>query len=76
MKQLVTELQAKEDITMTTAEVRANYKYHHTASRRGYESRKSDGHVEEYNGRFGKGYIIVTPRWDTTSYVNIEYYIA
>ena len=52
-----------------------NYKEHHTASRRGYESRKSKGHVEPYNGRFGKGYVVVTPRRDTTQYVNVTYYI-
>ena len=51
------------------------YYLHHTSSRRGYESRKTEGHVEEYNGRFGKGYIIVRPRYDTTQYVFYEYYI-
>lgn len=62
---------------MTVSELRnnPNYEWHHYASRRGYESRKSEGHVEPYEGRFGKGYILVTPRWDTTSYVWIEYYI-
>ena len=30
---------------------------HHSASRRGYETRKlPEGHVEIYNGKFGKGY--------------------
>lgn len=52
------------------------YTLHHTASRRGYESRKGNGHTEEYTGKFGAGYIVVTPRWDTTQYVNIAYYIA
>ena len=63
---------------MTVKELEANKKYrvHHTASRRGYESRKGDGHVEAYNGRFGKGYIAVTPRYDTKRYVYITYYIA
>lgn len=63
---------------MTVQEIRNNnsYKYHHTGSRRGYESRKGDGHTEVYKGRFGKGYIVVSPRWDTTQYVNVEYYIA
>lgn len=51
------------------------YKIHHTASRRGYESRKGKGHVEEYNGRFGVGFIHVKPRYDTTQYVSITYYI-
>lgn len=52
------------------------YTLHHTASRRGYESRKGTGHLEQYSGKYGKGYILVTPRYDTTRYVNITYYIA
>lgn len=62
---------------MTVQELRnnTNYTYHHTGRRRGYESRKTDGHVEEYNGRFEKGFIAVIPRFDTTQYVYIEYYI-
>lgn len=59
----------------TIEEIRKTMKLHHIGSRRGYESRKGEGHVEQYNGRFGEGYIIVTPRWDTTQYVNVEYYI-
>lgn len=63
---------------MSVSELKSNpaYKYHHTSLRRGYESRKSEGHVEPYSGRFGKGYIAVTPRWDSTCYVNVSYYIA
>lgn len=62
---------------MTVKELKENkgYTIHHTASRRGYISRKGEGRVESYNGKFGKGYILVTPRYDTTSYVNITYYI-
>ena len=52
-----------------------NYRLHHSASRRGYISRNSDGRVEAYRGRFGIGYLLVTPRHDTTQYVNIAYYI-
>lgn len=49
---------------------------HHSASRRGYETRKlPEGHVETYNGKFGTGYIHVTPRWDTTQYVDLTYYV-
>lgn len=47
----------------------------HTASRRGYLSRQSSGTVERYKGRYGEGYILVTPRRDTTLYVGITYYI-
>ena len=63
---------------MTVNQLRnsSKYRYHHTASRRGYESRKGDGHVESYNGKFGRGYIVVSPRFDTTQYVAVEYYIA
>ena len=52
-----------------------NYELHHKALRRGYISRKTEGYVEEYNGRFGKGYIALTPRFDTTQYITISYYI-
>lgn len=59
----------------TISEIESTMRLHHTASRRGYVSRRSSGKVEEYNGRFGNGYIIVRPRWDTTQYVYIEYYV-
>ena len=60
---------------MTIEQVKREYRHHHRASRRGYLSRKCEGTVEPYKGRFGKGYIIVTPRWDSTQYVNIDYYV-
>lgn len=62
---------------MTVNELRANpaYKYHHTAARRGYVSRRSNGVVMPYRGRYGTGYILLTPRWDTSSYVWCNYYL-
>lgn len=48
---------------------------YHTASRLGYVSRRSNGKVEAYKGRYGEGFIHITPRWDTTQYVYITYYI-
>lgn len=62
---------------MTFAELRADpaYRYHHTASRMGYVSRKGNGIVKPYKGRFGTGYIVLLPRWDTTTYVHVVYYI-
>ena len=62
---------------MTAQELINNPDYyeHHTASRRGYLSRKSEQQVEEYSGKFGKGFILVTPRYDTTQYVYVTYYI-
>lgn len=63
---------------MTVEELRNNnkYKYSHTGSRRGYESRKGNGHVEQYSGRFGEGYVAIIPRFDTTQYVFVEYYLS
>lgn len=50
-------------------------KYHHTAATRGYISRLSKGYVCGYVGRFGIGYALYTPRWDTTNYHYVSYYI-
>ena len=48
--------------------------FSHTASRRGYVSRKQDGVVIPYIGRFGVGFAILRPRYDTTQYCYIDYY--
>ena len=48
---------------------------HHIATKRGYVSRKLSGRCEEYKGRFGKGFIVLRPRWDTTQYVYCEYWV-
>lgn len=62
---------------MTPIEIMTNKNYylHHVGSRRGYVSRKTDGFVEEYDGRFGRGYRVIRPRYDTTNYVAVWYYI-
>ncbi len=50
--------------------------YHHTATRREYISRKCvDGVLRSYKGRFGEGFVILRPRWDTTQYCYCEYYV-
>ena len=67
--------------TMTTIradEIPSNYKLHHTASAMGYVSRRThpaDYPVESYSGRFGEGYVVRSPRWDTSRYCNVTYYI-
>ena len=49
---------------------------HHTATMRGYVSRKVPaGQVREYSGRFGVGVAHVAPRWDTTRFVTVTYYV-
>lgn len=60
---------------MTIEELRNNYHEHHTASRLGYCSRKISGYAEPYKGKFGKGYIWVSPRFDTTRFCNITYFV-
>ena len=50
-------------------------KVHHKAACQGYVSRKSAGRVLEYRGRFGVGYVIDTPRHDTTRYIHRTYYV-
>lgn len=47
----------------------------HTSSRRGYASRKGNGWVEAYSGKFGTGFARISPRWDTTQYVHVTYYV-
>lgn len=47
---------------------------HHTASARGYISRKGNGYSEAYRGRFGIGVVRHSPRWDSTSYHYKTYY--
>ena len=63
---------------MTISELRKDprYRYHHTASRRGYVSRRSAGVVLPYDGRYGTGYIALLPRWDSSDYVWCEYYLC
>lgn len=49
-------------------------KEHHTASARGYVSRKSAGYQEAYRGRFGIGVKVHHPSYGMTSHHHIEYY--
>ncbi len=56
---------------------KSGHTLHHTASSRGYVSRKADSPVEfrTYKGKFGEGYAVYTPRWDTTQFCNVEYWV-
>lgn len=48
---------------------------HHTAAKAGYISRKLEYVREEYHGKFGDGYILLRPRYDTQRYVTCEYWV-
>lgn len=61
---------------MTINEIRYAYKEHHTSRARRYVSRKSDGVAEPYSGKFGRGYKVYTPAWDSTTYCYVTYYVA
>lgn len=47
----------------------------HTSWMRGYISRKGGGMVENYQGRFGKGFAVYTPSWKSTQYHYVTYYL-
>lgn len=51
------------------------YTLHHSATARGYTSRVVYPDVKPYSGKFGKGYTLHYPRFDTTQYHTIAYYI-
>lgn len=55
------------------------YKYHHESTAKGYVSRKSHAGggvlAYPYEGRFGKGYVVFSPRYDTTNYCFVRYYL-
>ncbi len=56
--------------------INKGYHLHHTALSRGYISRKlKDGIVEEYDGRFGKGYTVSKPNFESTRYYFVSYYV-
>ena len=48
---------------------------HHKSAKAGYISRKLEYVLEEYHGKFGDGYILLTPRYDTQRYVTCEYWV-
>lgn len=57
------------------------YLFHHTALKAGYVNKKWDlkicaEHAQKYHGRFGDGYTVLTPNFNTTRYCDCTYYIA
>ena len=51
------------------------YIEHHTALMRGYVSRKKDYVIKPYVGRFGIGFKVLKPRFDTTQYIDCTYFV-
>lgn len=52
-----------------------NTRYHHTSWARGYISRKTNGYIIPYKGKFGIGYAWHRPSWHSTTYHLVSYYI-
>ena len=52
-----------------------NAKYHHCSWSWGYISRKTDGYIIPYAGKYGVGYVWHKPSWHSTLYHYITYYI-
>ena len=46
-----------------------------TSMCRGYVSRKIEGYAEPYKGRYGIGYCVYRPNWESTRYSFITYYV-
>jgi len=61
---------------MSIANIKANYRRLHTSRARRYVSRKLEGIAEPYNGKFGNGYKVFTPAWDSSKYCYVTYYVA
>lgn len=55
--------------------VQNGYSLHHTSVATGYVSRKTWARIEVYDGRFGKGFKILEPRYDTSRFVYCAYYV-
>lgn len=51
------------------------YRYHHCAKSYGYLSRRVDAAVEEYAGRFGRGYKVHRPDYYCTGFHWVEYWV-
>lgn len=55
--------------------INKGYHLHHTSLKSGYISRKNkSGIIEEYDGRFGKGFTVSKPNFESTRYHFISYY--
>ncbi|MGB4204969.1 MAG: hypothetical protein WBJ84_05035 [Bacteroidales bacterium] len=48
----------------------------HTSYVRTYVSRKSGEIVRPYKGKFGEGFALLSPNWDSSRYSYITYYVC
>lgn len=62
---------------MTAQELKnLGYKALHTSWHRSYVSRKNpEGITVPYKGKFGKGFALLTPSWQSTQYCYVTYFV-
>lgn len=72
---MATSLTSKSIADIEAAHKAGELRRSHSAAKQGYVSRKTAGQVFEYRGRFGVGYVIDTPRFDSTRYILRTYYV-
>lgn len=64
-----------ESVALETFLESQGYKYLKQSTSAGYVSRTKAPRIAPYNGRFGHGYEMHCPNWDSTRYHYIRYYI-
>lgn len=47
----------------------------HTSLCCGYVSRKTGRVVKKYKGKFGEGFVLLSPNWESTRYSYVTYFI-
>jgi hypothetical protein len=47
-----------------------------TSMWRGYVSRKIAGYVSTYKGKYGSGFCVYRPNWESTRYSFVTYYVG
>lgn len=56
-------------------DLKNNYRESHTSRCAGYVSRKIEGVIAPYSGKFGKGYKLLSPAYDSTRYCFVTYFL-
>lgn len=51
------------------------YRYHHSALRAEYCSRRSSFTIKPYAGRFGRGFVVLYPNYRSNNYSPCDYYV-
>ena len=76
MDPIINGKQYSADMTASELVNHSDFEPHHTAWSEGYISRYlEEGLVRVYSGRFGDGYILSKPSWESTRFHRRTYYV-